>query len=194
MNCKKVGALIRSLRQDQALTQKQLADQLHLSDRTISKWERGLGCPDVSLLGALSARLGVSLPQLLSGELAVCPQNGGNMKRIQFYVCPTCGTILTSTGTGEICCCGRPLTPLAPKPADVAHTVHLEPMEDEWYLTFSHPMEKGHFVSFIAYATIHQLLLVRLYPEQDGALRIPQMRGGVLYLYCGQHGLFIQPQ
>ena len=51
MNAEKTGALIRALRTEQGLTQKQLADRLHLSDRTVSKWERGAGCPDVSLLG-----------------------------------------------------------------------------------------------------------------------------------------------
>ena len=44
------GALIAQLRKEQGLTQKQLAEQLHISDRTISKWERGAGFPDVSLL------------------------------------------------------------------------------------------------------------------------------------------------
>ena len=59
MNAEKTGALIRALRTEQGLTQKQLADRLHLSDRTVSKWERGAGCPDVSLLGALARELGV---------------------------------------------------------------------------------------------------------------------------------------
>lgn len=42
MNAEKTGALIRALRTEQGLTQKQLADRLHLSDRTVSKWERGV--------------------------------------------------------------------------------------------------------------------------------------------------------
>ncbi|MEG2687220.1 MAG: helix-turn-helix transcriptional regulator, partial [Christensenellaceae bacterium] len=54
MDCKKVGILIRGLRKEKKLTQKQLADAMNISDKTISKWERGLGCPDVSLLHGLS--------------------------------------------------------------------------------------------------------------------------------------------
>lgn len=42
MNCEKTGELIRALRREKGLTQKQLADAMHLSDRTISKWERGV--------------------------------------------------------------------------------------------------------------------------------------------------------
>ena len=53
MDCKKVGKLIFERRRECGLTQKQLADKMNISDRTISKWERGLGCPDISLLHEL---------------------------------------------------------------------------------------------------------------------------------------------
>ena len=69
MDCSKVGRLILSLRQERGLTQKQLAESLGLSDRTISQWERGLGLPDVSLLRELSAVFGVNIEQLLAGDL-----------------------------------------------------------------------------------------------------------------------------
>ena len=50
MNPEKIGSLIFQLRKEKNLTQKQLGEKLGLSDKTISKWERGLGCPDISLL------------------------------------------------------------------------------------------------------------------------------------------------
>ena len=59
------GALITQLRKEQGLTQKQLAEQLHISDRTISKWERGAGFPDVSLLEPLAEALHCSVVSLL---------------------------------------------------------------------------------------------------------------------------------
>ena len=57
MDYAKIGALIRRLRRERGLTQGQLAEALGLSPKTVSKWERALGCPDVSLLPALSACL-----------------------------------------------------------------------------------------------------------------------------------------
>ena len=54
MDNAKIGALIRRLRKEKKMTQLQLALKLHISDKTVSKWERGLGCPDVSLIGQLS--------------------------------------------------------------------------------------------------------------------------------------------
>ena len=67
------GALIAQLRKEQGLTQKQLAEQLHISDRTISKWERGAGFPDVSLLEPLADALHCSVVSLLEGRLVEEP-------------------------------------------------------------------------------------------------------------------------
>ena len=53
MDCEKTGKLIRRLRQEKGYTQAGLADRLHVSDKAVSKWERGLGCPDISLLPQL---------------------------------------------------------------------------------------------------------------------------------------------
>lgn len=79
MDLKKTGPLIRSLRLEQRLTQKQLAELLHLSDRTISKWERGAGLPDAGLLPELSRILKIPAEQLLSGELPANRKDVGNM-------------------------------------------------------------------------------------------------------------------
>lgn len=84
MDCEKISALIRTLRREQGMTQRELGEALHISDRTVSKWERGLGCPDVSLLPALSARLGVALEGMLSGELEPSREKGESMKRMRF--------------------------------------------------------------------------------------------------------------
>lgn len=67
------GTLIAQLRKEQGLTQKQLAEQLHISDRTISKWERGAGFPDVSLLEPLADALHCSVVSLLEGRLVEEP-------------------------------------------------------------------------------------------------------------------------
>ena len=79
---------------------------MNLSDRTISKWERGLGCPDVSLLRELYHVLGVNVEKILLGDLEPNSADGENMKRVKFYVCPTCGNVLTATGEAEVSCCG----------------------------------------------------------------------------------------
>lgn len=63
------GKLIASLRKQRRLTQQQLADALNLSNKTISKWETGLGSPDIGNLPPLADALGVTVDDLLRGEV-----------------------------------------------------------------------------------------------------------------------------
>lgn len=70
MDNAKTGALIQRLRKEREMTQKDLARQLHITDRAVSKWERGLCAPDISLLEPLAAALDVSVLELLAGERA----------------------------------------------------------------------------------------------------------------------------
>lgn len=69
MDIVQTGKLIADLRKKQGLTQQQLADKLNLSNKTISKWESGSGSPDISNLLVLADVLGVSVDELLRGEL-----------------------------------------------------------------------------------------------------------------------------
>lgn len=62
------GAFLARLRKEQGMTQRELADRLHVSDKAVSKWERGLSFPDVSLLIPLADCLEVSVTELLRGE------------------------------------------------------------------------------------------------------------------------------
>ena len=68
MDKSKTGVLIAQSRKEKNMTQKELADLLHVSDRAISKWERGAGFPDVSLLEPLAAALDLKVLDLLRGE------------------------------------------------------------------------------------------------------------------------------
>lgn len=68
MDKEKTGALIAAARREKNMTQKELAKVLHVSDRAVSKWERGAGFPDVSLLEPLADALGLQVLDLLRGE------------------------------------------------------------------------------------------------------------------------------
>ncbi len=68
MNNIKTGDLIRKLRKEKNMTQKDLAEKLHITDRAVSKWERGICAPDISLLEPLSEILDVTIIELISGE------------------------------------------------------------------------------------------------------------------------------
>jgi desulfoferrodoxin (superoxide reductase-like protein) len=154
--------------------------------------ERGLGCPDISLLGELSRILDVNVDKLLSGSLGCNFADSGNIQKIRFYVCPSCGSTLTATGGAEVSCCGRKLKPLTPRPVDDMHRPRVEEVENEYYITFAHEMNKTHFIRFAALVSSDRVLFVKLYPEQDAAFRCPNLTtAGALYICCSRHGLWI---
>ncbi|MCI9120185.1 MAG: helix-turn-helix domain-containing protein [Oscillibacter sp.] len=189
MDCKKIGELILRLRREKELTQ-QLADALHVSNKTVSKWECGRGCPDVSLWEPLSSLLGADLRELMQGELRPNCPDVGKLDRTRFYVCPVCSNLLTSTSHASVSCCGRQLPPLVPAEPPEPLTVSEAEVEDELYITVEHPMEKEHYLLFAAWVKDDRVWLSRLYPEQSPAFRMPQMGGGgSLCLYCVRHGL-----
>lgn len=191
MDAIKSGMLIRKLRSEKGMVQKELAQQLGVSEQAVSKWERGLGCPDVSLLRELAAVLEVDVRCLLSGEMNSSARDGSNMRRIRFYVCPDCGNVITMTGNAQVSCCGRVLEALKPVPCDNAHMLHMEPMDGETYVTFEHGMSKEHHIQFIACVRYDRVLLVRLYAEQGSELRLPYMPKATYYIGCSKDGLFV---
>ena len=70
MDALKIGRSIAFLRKRYCMTQRELAGHLHISDKAISKWERGLSVPDVSLLGKLSVILDTDIESILEGNIS----------------------------------------------------------------------------------------------------------------------------
>lgn len=64
----KTGQFIKTIRKEKNLTQREVAERLNISEKTVSKWETGNGLPEVSLMLPLCELLGISVNELLSGE------------------------------------------------------------------------------------------------------------------------------
>jgi len=69
MNQKKIGKFISERRKHKNLTQQELANLLNISDRAVSKWERGINLPDASLMLELCNILDINVNELLTGEI-----------------------------------------------------------------------------------------------------------------------------
>lgn len=192
MDPEKTGGLIRALRRSQGKTQLALALEIGVSDKAVSKWERGWGGPELSLLPELAQALGVSTEVLLRGELGENAPATGNLRRSRFYVCPLCGNLVLSTDPGEVRCCGRTLAPLAVQAPDEAHSLSVTENDGEWYITSGHEMLREHAISFVALLSGETLILRKLYPEWSMETRLPLMRRGTLLWYCTRDGLFGQ--
>ncbi len=176
--------LIRQRRKELGLTQEALANRIHVSAKAVSKWERGAGMPDASIVPALSDALGLSAESLLQGFIAANPPDGGNMKRIKFYQCPDCGNILTATGPAELSCCGRKLSPMTVQLADDAHRMAITDIETEKLITWQHAMDKSHHLTFLAAVGYDCVHIVRLYAEGAQEHRLPRIPWAKYYCGC----------
>ncbi len=190
MNLNKTGELLKSLRKSKNMTQKEIADKIGVLPKTVSKWETGHGFPDVSTISSIAEILGVSSDTILSGELKTNTEDSGNMKRTKYYVCNNCGSIVQGTGNFGVTCCGKELKALELNKSDERHKIKVEEIENDYYITINHEMTKEHFIEFVSYVTYDKVLTVRLYPEQEAAVRFPKIHGGKIYYCCNKHGLF----
>ena len=184
------GAVIRALREKAKLTQAQLAEKLNVSDKAVSKWETGRGYPDVTLLEPLAAVFRVSVAELLSGKAVTNTNISANMRRSHFYVCPVCGNILHSMGQAAVSCHGIVLPPLEAEEPDAAHTMAVEAVEDEYFVSVRHEMSRAHYISFLAAVSDDRLQLVRLYPEGNAEARVQRRGVQAIYACCNRDGLF----
>ena len=183
------GKAIKELREKRQITQKELAEQIGVSDKTISKWETNRGLPDIGIMEELARALGVSIAELLTGDLRENENPSGNMKKVHFYVCPVCGNIITSVGKGTFSCCGVTLPEAEAEKCDEEHCLNVQTIDNEYYVTMQHPMNKTHYISFIAYVTSDDCEIIKLYPEQDISLRFRKRGYGIMYAYCNRHGM-----
>lgn len=189
-----IGRLIRGMRLEKGLSQRELAEKLGVCGKTVSKWECGMGAPDIQLWSALSRELGIDLATLHEGRMDVAKKDNGKLSRMRIHVCPSCGNVVLSSAQARISCCGRSLTPLEAKAADEAHLPAIERIGDEYLVRLSHPMDKEHHIAFICLVRDDSFLIRRLYAEGGDEVYIPAIgRRARLYVYCTHDGLFITP-
>lgn len=114
----------------------------------------------------------------------------------KFYACPECGVLvgLIKGDARKLTCCSTPLVevPLHTE-YDSKHTPVYTRVEDEIYVSISHPMTKDHYIEWIALMTDTKTVRVQLYPEQNAEARLPYIPRSTIYAYCNLHGLWTAP-
>ena len=119
-------------------------------------------------------------------------------QNVKFYKCPICGNIvgLIEGNIQNIRCCGREMEEMIANSVDASVEKHVpvyEKVEDELVVKVGeveHPMEKEHYIMWIAQVTENKTTRVRLYPEQGIEVRFKYIPGSILYAYCNKHGLW----
>lgn len=192
MDCSKVGNVIAKLRKDKKLKQREVAELMNLSDKTISKWERGLGCPDVSLLKQLSNILGTNIETILDGKISESKTKNDNMKNLKFYFCPKCSNVITSFDDMSVFCCGKKLECKTPIKADDNQKLKVTLCDNEYMIESDCPMTKENYIPFVAYMTVDKLTLVKLYPEWSLSFNIFNYGSGKLIWSDNKGNMFYQ--
>ena len=95
------------------------------------------------------------------------------MKKLKFYVCPSCGNLLIETNEAAISCCGKKLCVLVPQKAADTEKLTVEKIENDFFISTEHEMSKDHYITFVALATGDSIMLRKQYPEWDVQIRIP---------------------
>lgn len=190
MNPEKTGLIIKNARIKKGLTQKQLADAISVTDKAICKWETGRGCPDITLLSQLSRILEIDIQSILRGELVKNKSIAGNMNRIKFYRCPTCGNLVTSVKEIEISCCGNKL-PFAEahQSNDAKYTPIIKEFDGQYSVSFNHPMTKDDYIANIITVQYDKILVINLFAEQEAVVTLPQIEGLRMFLITSRDGL-----
>lgn len=190
MNAEKTGSLIRSLRIKKGLTQKELAHMICVTDKAVCKWEKGRGCPNITLISQLSKVLGVDIQSILQGYLDKNKKIGENMNHLKFYKCPTCGNLVTSIKSVELSCCGNKLSPVSAQTrSEPEYQPVIQEFDGQYSIKFNHPMTKSNYISQVIVVRYDQIMTVNLYAESEAIITIPQVRGIRLFVITNKSEL-----
>lgn len=192
MNGYVTGETIKRLREQEGMTQSQLADKLMVSNKTISKWENDKGLPDISLIVPLADALKVSIIELLSGNDIKNDNISANFKRGKWYICPICGNVIHAMGEAVISCCGITLPYVENEEPDENHEIIVDRIDGEYYVSMNHPMTKDHYICMFAYTTDDGIQVEKLYPEGPAEARFAIRGHGTIHAYCNHHGKYVK--
>ncbi len=82
MSNKTTGEIISSIRREKGFTQKELAEQLNVTDKAVSKWERDIALPDINTLPKLAEILNITIEELIAAK----PQKTNDHKKVDFFI------------------------------------------------------------------------------------------------------------
>lgn len=119
-------------------------------------------------------------------------------KNTRFYICPICGNMIGMIHQSgpNVMCCGQEMELLKANTADAAKEKHVpiyEKSEDEIVVKVGendHPMEKDHYIMWIAVVSDNKTQRVTLYPEQSPEARFKYIPNSTIYAYCNKHSLW----
>lgn len=190
MNAAKTGKLIHDIRVKKGMTQVQLAEAINVTDKAICKWERGRGCPNITLLSQLSKVLEIDIQSILQGECVKKRKIGTSMNNLLFYGCPTCGNLISSVKEVEVSCCGNRLMPITATESDEEkYRPIINEFDGQYSVSFNHPMTKSDYIKNVIVVQYDKIMCINLYAEQEAIVTLPQISGINLFVLTNKDQL-----
>ena len=120
------------------------------------------------------------------------------MKNTRFYICETCGNVIgfIDGNPERLSCCGKPMQLLVANAVDASKEKHLPYLIDEGDEVIvkigavEHPMEKEHYISWVAQVSENETTRIRLHPGEKPEVKFKKAKNATIYAYCNKHGLW----
>lgn len=183
-----INEIIYRVRKAKGLTQKELAQLLHTTAKTISNWERKKNCVPAEMVSSIVKELKIDRNFFFSEYISpLSPQTS-----IKFFVCPVCGDISWSFSKNLHKCCDRIIYPMQSSSGNCDHYLYYQSSPDGEQITVSayHPMDDAHHIRFVAYVTDESAFTIVPPKNAPFSTTFPHLNGGKLYMLCSKHGLF----
>lgn len=111
----------------------------------------------------------------------VAPVKVSAMNRLQLFCCPECGNVGVAYGKTQLECCGHLQQPVPIKKADELEKPKVTELDGEYLLEYHHPMTKDSYIAAVVAERYDRVEVIRLFPEQEALVRLPQVQGVKVY-------------
>ena len=184
----KINEIIYRFRKAKGLTQRELAEKLHTTAKTISNWERNKNSVPTEMFSAIEKALDIDKEFLFTNYINPALEE----KAINFFYCYDCKNILWSDSKASHTCCNKKLMPLTASPQDASHFICIESNPQTGFITFTtdHPQNTDHRIEFVAYVSEVDVHIYTCAENKPVRISFPHAPGGKLYIFCSKHGLF----
>ena len=183
-----INEIIYKVRKAKGLTQKELAQILHTTSKTISNWERKKNCVPAEMVSSIVKELKIDRNFFFTEYISSL----SNRTNIRFFHCPVCGNVSWSFSKACHKCCDKILYPMQSSPGNYDHYLYYQSSPDCEQITVStyHPMDDNHYIKFVAYVTDESVMPIVPPKNAPFCTTFPHLRGRQLYMLCSRHGLF----
>lgn len=184
----KFNELVYKLRKAKRLTQKELAEKLHTTAKTISNWERKKNCIPAEMISSIIKELDIDKKFIYEEYI----DEGSSKNGVKFFYCPKCRNIMWSFTKNTQTCCNHTLYPLKASPENSEHYLYtvISPHTGFLNVSSNHPQNAEHRIEFMAYVSEENVIIISQRENKPFSTSFNHMPGGILYMFCSKHGLF----